>query len=42
MTELTLFVLAIGIAIHELREMFKVFLNANKETQLTIDYSHKE
>lgn len=42
MTELILFVLVIGITVHELREMFKEFLNANKETRLTIDFSHKE
>ena len=36
MTEATLFVLVIGIAIHELNEMLSNFLCANKEMGINI------
>lgn len=41
MLEATLFTLALGIAIRELKEMLKDFLCANKEMKLSFDLKVK-
>ncbi len=41
MAEVTLFILALGITIRELREMLKDFLCANKEMKLSLEIKSK-
>lgn len=42
MAEVTLFILALGITIHELRETLKDLLCANKEMKLSFEIKSKK